>query len=228
MRGHTAACALLFVVMTARCGVPPGPELSVRYPPASGAFSYFPVGTFSPARADLDTFRVRWYGGALLALREPPLRNAQPAPGTSVLRFLWLRSFHPEVAVRVELNQWGCRVITSVLQPRPEPSLSGGSGSVPITFAFGSLARKDSSALSARTCEDVSQRLDEAAFWSAPVTQETLGVDGAEWVFEGVRADGYHVIDRWSPSDTWEPRLRAAGLAFLRLGRATPGPRELY
>ena len=28
-----------------------------------------------------------------------------------------------------------------------------------------------------------------------------VGVDGAQWIFEGVKDSTYHVVDRWSPDN---------------------------
>jgi hypothetical protein len=48
----------------------------------------------------------------------------------------------------------------------------------------------------------VLDRIDELKFWSLPTTfpadPNVVGVDGAEWIFEGVKNSKYHVVDRWS------------------------------
>lgn len=38
------------------------------------------------------------------------------------------------------------------------------------------------------------------------------GVDGAQWIIEGVRNKTYHVVDRWSPKDG---SVRALGLFIV-------------
>ena len=223
---RTSACLALCLV--ALVGSATAQGAPVRYPPARDAFSFFPSGVFHRARPDLDTFQLSWYGGALLALHEPPLYGARPAAGMTVLRFLWLRSFHPEVAVRVESGPDRCRVVTTVLGRRPDPAVVGRSGSVPMEFRFAPVARRDSSDLPGRSCEPVLRRLRDAQFWSAHVTDSAQGVDGAEWVLEGVSSTLYHVLTRWAPDRAGARPVRAAGLAFLLLGHAAPSPREIY
>jgi hypothetical protein len=55
----------------------------------------------------------------------------------------------------------------------------------------------------------VLQMIDVAHFWTLPSRQQdepnpdgsvTVGLDGAQWVMEGVKDGKYHVVDRWSPS----------------------------
>jgi hypothetical protein len=43
--------------------------------------------------------------------------------------------------------------------------------------------------------------VEEVKFWSLPTNPATnvIGLDGAQWVLEGVRDNQYHVVDRWSP-----------------------------
>jgi hypothetical protein len=226
MRNRTARCSLLLLAVLSCTAV--AQHSTVRYLQARDAFSFFPAGTFDRARPHLDTFDIRWYGGALLALHEPPLLGARPGQRTAVLRFLWLRSFHPEVAVRFEAAPDRCRVVTTVLRRRPEPAIVGRSGTIPIDFVFGGVARRDSTDLPMQTCESLLHRLDEAGFWSAPVTKEVNGADGAEWVIEGIDGGRYHVISRWSPSESRDKPVRTAGLTFLLLGRAAPDPHEIY
>ena len=32
-----------------------------------------------------------------------------------------------------------------------------------------------------------------------PSKKETLGLDGARWILEGLKKGRYHVVERWSP-----------------------------
>lgn len=48
----------------------------------------------------LDEFEDEWFSSELRAMRETPLFPAKP--GAEVLRFTWLRSFHPPVVVRAD------------------------------------------------------------------------------------------------------------------------------
>lgn len=49
---------------------------------------------------------------------------------------------------------------------------------------------------------------------SQPTNDCALGCDGAQWLFEGVDARGYHFADRWSPE---RGELRGLGVTMLKL-----------
>ena len=76
---------------------------------------YFPRLALDSLRPDNDGFRSGWYGKALAAMAEPRLFVAPGELPTETLRFLWLRTFHHPVAVRVERRPDGCAVTTTVL-----------------------------------------------------------------------------------------------------------------
>ena len=51
-------------------------------------------------------------------------------------------------------------------------------------------------------------------YWTMPTVEEnSVGVDGAQWIVEGVRNGKYHLVDRWSP-DTGA--FREAALLLLQ------------
>ena len=43
---------------------------------------------------------------------------------------------------------------------------------------------------------------------------DETGLDGAQWIIEGLLNGNYHIVDRWSPE---EGSIRAIGLHFLKL-----------
>ena len=50
----------------------------------------------------VDEFSVNWYGKQLSALDEPSL-YMQRVSNKSIYRFLWLRTFHNPIAIRLEI-----------------------------------------------------------------------------------------------------------------------------
>ena len=44
----------------------------------------------------------------------------------------------------------------------------------------------------------------------------SVGLDGSQWILEGVRGGEYHVVDRWSPKDNSYSQLCKY---LLRLGK---------
>jgi hypothetical protein len=47
----------------------------------------------------------------------------------------------------------------------------------------------------------VSKVLERLRFWSLPISHGRSGLDGTRWVLEGVDAQQYQVVHRWSPSE---------------------------
>jgi len=45
------------------------------------------------------------------------------------------------------------------------------------------------------------EQIDAQNFSIRKSIEEDRGVDGAEWIIEGVRSKTYHVVDRWFPND---------------------------
>ena len=77
------------------------PSLRVECPSLEAVDYYFPEGALDPARAKVDRVLRDWYSQYFRAMLEPSLSCGQPAGGYAY-RFLWLRSFHRPVAVRIE------------------------------------------------------------------------------------------------------------------------------
>ncbi len=136
----------------------------------------------------LSDFEQQWFSKHLRAAEEPSLFELSKNPHRSdSLRFTWLRSFHAPVIVRLTKGVGGnWRIMAK--------ELSGAGGYDP-----GKVKRKIDRELS----------VDEAAAVTALLTRSALpdqsgdcviGVDGAQWIIERVDRDGYHFINRWSPS----------------------------
>jgi hypothetical protein len=43
--------------------------------------------------------------------------------------------------------------------------------------------------------------LDKANFWDLPVRDKRYGLDGADFILEGVKDGKYQVVKRWSPEE---------------------------
>ena len=62
--------------------------------------------------------------------------------------------------------------------------------------------------------------IERARFWELPGPDTNLGLDGAQWVLEGVREGRYHVMDRWSPESG---SYRDLCLLLLRFSEPSSG-----
>lgn len=164
---------------------------------------YFPDHAFTQ-RDDLSTFKVSWYQKDLDALREPSLWELSKQSSTNhVYRFLWLRSFHHPIAVRLNINPDGTGTLTTKV-------CSGAGGYDP-----GKLIVNRNERVAADRVKWFLDQVDEQHYWSLTTEEEdpnTVGVDGAQWVLEAVKNGNYKVVDRWSPENG---PIKSLGLTFL-------------
>ncbi len=89
-------------------------------------------------------------------------------------------------------------------------------------FEPGHLIRNRESRLSKEATDWFLGELNQVHFWDVPTRDKSQeGVNGAEWIVEGVKQGRYHMIERYSPIPRTqfmflESRLRSH-LARLRL-----------
>jgi hypothetical protein len=120
-------------------------------------------------------------------------------------RFLWGRSFHDPVSVRIEGSKGGAKVIAVELieAHSAEP---------------GTIRRRRERALSSGAWSQVQEAIRAANFWETPTQDDYRELDGATWILEGYRGGVYHVVKRWGPSGPFrtacEAVLRASGFSF--------------
>jgi hypothetical protein len=146
---------------------------------ASFFSSYFPPQTFTSRAADL---KVRWYSAEMYALGEMPLWPPS-ADHETVYRLTYLPAFS------------GPTVITMTVSP-------GGEGSVSMRTTDGHrevTKLEDTSTASADRFVRFFSLLDQAHFWETPTELPRRGVDGAEWIMEGVKDGNYRTVVRWCP-----------------------------
>jgi hypothetical protein len=131
------------------------------------------------------------YTKYLTALREPSLSElAQKDPGAEVYRFLYLRTFDNPIAIRLIVTPAGGRLISK--------KTSGMGG-----FEPGHLILSRESKLTKESTEWFLEDLKGVDFWNIPAIKNPEGntviLDGAQWIIEGVKQGRYHFIDRTSP-----------------------------
>lgn len=166
--------------------------------------SHFPTGLsglFSPA------FPRLWYSKHLVAMGEPALFQADDqAP--EVYRFLWLRTFHWPVALRLQN--------TGDLKTLVVKQLNRAGGYEP-----GVLTVNQEIEIGAREWDTFVRLLDGANYWHLATNKEVMGTDGAQWILEAVKDGQYHVVDRWSPHERYSSeedlKFRDACLYLLEL-----------
>lgn len=136
---------------------------------------------------DFEQFKSDWYTKQLKALKEPSLVALAATHKGESYRFLWLRTFHHPIAVRIDVNSDGTSQLT-------EKMTSGAGGYDP-----GQLVLDKTSTLTKEQTDAFLSTVRNSNLWKMPTTQKPEGLDGAQWVIELTKDGVYHVVDRWSP-----------------------------
>jgi hypothetical protein len=173
---------------------------------------YFPAGLFS-TRPKIDELKSTWYSMHLSAMHEPSFWELSKTQGAQFYRFLWIGTWSAPFAVRLEISSDGVACLYGWVT-----SGFGGYGS-------GSLSSAETKVLNQEQSKEFGDRIAASGFWNLPTRDDSNGLDGAQWIFEGVRDGQYHLVDRWSLTDG---TLRDLGLFFLSLSGLAISPDKLY
>src|SRR3979490_3550192 len=141
---------------------------------------YFPPGALD-SNTSSDQFLSKWYSKQLRALDEPSLWLLSKTKKEEAYRFLWLRTFHRPVGIRIDVNADGTSRLTTKMT-------SGAGGYNP-----GHLVLNSTSSLTKEQTSLFLKRIKEQQFWELAPTRESGGDDGAQWILEGVNDGKYHI-----------------------------------
>ena len=160
----------------------------------------------------VDDFREQWYSQYFMAMAEPLLADSP----NEVYRFVWLRTFHNPIAVRITCDPRGCDLIAK--------RLDGSGGYEP-----GKIVEWKERRLSKQEVSNIRRLLSKAQFWKPQPSDERIGLDGAQWILEGKREDSYHMWDVWSPERVGVyGDFRKLCLELVRLSRLMVRSKEIY
>jgi hypothetical protein len=146
---------------------------------ASFFVTYFPPQAFTGRAA---TLQLHWYSSDMYALGESPLWPPS-ATGETVYRLTYLPAFT------------GPTVVTLTVQP-------DGTGRITMKTVDGdreTIRLDESVPVPGERVAGFFAGLDQAHFWAMPAELPRTGLDGADWILEGVRDGKYHVAVRWCP-----------------------------
>jgi hypothetical protein len=179
-------------------GFPGRSVLISRIRPA--AHGYFPAGIWEGYEGR-DGFVNEWYSKHLTAMQEPSLL-ALPATQGEAYRFIWLRTFHHPIAIRLWRENSPAQLVALELDGR------GG-------YEPGIIIKNKSRRLSEQEWLEFLRRLNQTTYWTMPTEDPREGGnDGAQWILEAVREGRYHLVERWSPRSG---EYRAACLYLLKI-----------
>ena len=149
--------------------------------------AYFPTEFFRIDTGETTydgKFTVEWYSKHLYAMKEPLLYNI--IPHKEIFRFLWLRTFDPPVAIRIEKNKDEYSLTLKICD--------GAGGYDP-----GNLIVNKTKAIDKATWNSFTGLVEKAGYWNSATTDNDIGLDGSQWILESADNRRYHVVDRWSP-----------------------------
>lgn len=163
--------------------------------------NYFPPGTIT------NTTQVAWYSSSMYQLGEKPLWPPS-SENEEAFRFTHLGAFTGPKAVTLSVLPDGSgKVKMAILHEFPEQVSSEQLSTVPEDQV-----------------SDFLKHLNQAHFWEMPSESQHRGLDGAEWVIEGVQEGKYHIAVRWCPGDSPEDApFAAAARSLLELAGQKPG-----
>ena len=173
--------------------------LMISFLVASAQEPYFPKGALGDFPQS-DNGRARWYQHQLLGLEEPSLLAQSKNITRQAYRFVWLRTFHHPVAIRLDLKPDGAGELTT--------KVGTGTGG----YDPGHVATNAVKPLTKEHVKRLLSAIQAAEFWNLPSYEQSGGHDGARWIVEGIDAGKYHVVDRWSPG---KGPVRTLGLLFI-------------
>jgi hypothetical protein len=142
---------------------------------------------------DITPFEAEWFGKHLSRMEEPSLLEMAKGKATAY-RFTLLPTWGNPVAVRLTLEGEA-----GDLEVR---RLDGSGGYDP-----GKLAEKAVAKLTAADVKEFRALVAKADFWKMPTPEPKPGMDGSEWILEGVEGGKYHLVVRWT-ANQYDPVKR--------------------
>jgi hypothetical protein len=165
--------------------------------------TYFPpklygAGQIAASWAESDAFLLN-------RLEEPSLFTRTPDISAEAYRFLWFRTFHSPIAVRMDVQPDGRSLLTI--------KVADGESGFPRTVK--KLIQNTTRALSRERTDAFRKKLAGKGFWEAASRDKggPAATDCDSWMIEGLRAGTYHVVERAIPN-----RLPKTGEIVQSLG----------
>jgi hypothetical protein len=161
---------------------------------------YFAEGAFDP---ETEGFWKNRYSNTLCLMREPLL--SAPSVGDARYRLLWMRSFHSDASIRIELSSGVLHAYSVQL-----PSDEDGQPEIRIERQ-----------LEISNLDRIRESLASAHFWKLPTSEHESGLDGSRWVLEVSEPDRYHLVSRFMGGE-----IERVGREMIALSGLNP--KEVY
>jgi hypothetical protein len=145
--------------------------------------SYFPIETKAGGDG-VTEFESKWYGQSLERMNEPRLPEFAKNMNAEIYRMTILPTWGNSIAVRVQKH--------GELYSLSARRLDGQAG-----YEAGKLVESKDVALDADDSKTLAVLIQNLNFFQMPTEDAVIGVDGDEWIIEGVSHGKYHVAVRW-------------------------------
>jgi hypothetical protein len=150
---------------------------------ASAQQSYFPIKT-KAGDDGVTAFESKWYGESLKRMNEPRLPELAKRASADIYRLIILPTWGNSIVVRVQRH--------GELFSLSARRLDGQAGYNP-----GKLVESKDVGLDANDSKTLGALIHNLNFFELPTEDGVEGMDGDEWIIEGVSHGKYHVIQRW-------------------------------
>lgn len=155
---------------------------------------YFPDSIFG-TKTELPIRYARYARDSsdlLRAMKEPSLWQRRVNEKQHAYRFLWKRTFHNPIAIRLDVQEDESGILTIKV-------MSGAGG-----YDWGHLKMNESINVTKAQVNEFLKRIQDCKFWDLPTSEERRGgrKDGATWIIEGIKNGKYHIVKRWCPKDS--------------------------
>jgi hypothetical protein len=189
---------------------------------ANAQNAYFPKQSFD-SDSKLNKFLDDYYTLELKLLGEAPFVGLSRNPSAHSYRFLWLRTFHHPISIRLDIQQDNTGILTT--------KVAGGAAGYPRKGT--QIIENTSRTLTSYEVNKFLSKVDQVKFWQVPscLVGDQTGTDGSNWIIEAVRGGRYHVAARWTPTANEQSKLpvRELGLALaIDLAQLKIPANELY
>ena len=149
----------------------------------------FPENTFYPEKPSANDFVEEWYSKHLKALEEKALWKMREDKNLHLYRFLSLPAWGNPTAITFSIGEDGSG---SLIVKKTD----GQGGYEP-----GKLILNKTIKLSQAQTDELLKRFEKPKFWSLPTRIDRMGLDGTQWIIEGLKEGNYHIVDRWTPEE---------------------------
>jgi len=167
--------------------------------------NYFPPKTFG--KGQWAESEASLYSFILKKLEEPPLFTKAQNPSAEAYRFLWLRTFHNPIAVRVEVQPDGSSILAI--------KVAGGHAGFPRTIT--KLIQSTTRSLSRQQTDEFRKKAQAQGFWNAATHDKggPAATDCDGWILEGIEKGNYHVVGRAIPNRLPESSRMVQSLGLM-------------